>query len=148
MTFEQLTTSELYALLKLRVDVFVVEQNCPYPELDGHDTHPQTRHLLGFEGSELVAYARVLPPGLNYETPSIGRVVTKASQRRLGTGHTVIVKAMETATQYWPSEAISLAAQAYLKGFYESHGFREVSDEYLEDGIPHIDMVRPADSPD
>lgn len=143
-TFNQLTPAQLYQLLRLRVDVFVVEQNCAYPELDGKDTHPDSRHVLGHSPSgELLAYARLLPPGLSYPQPSIGRVAIAASARGSGLGHTLLQEALRQAHSAWPTQDIQIGAQLYLQGFYEGYGFMAVSGPYLEDDIPHIDMIKP-----
>jgi len=140
--FDRLDTDELYDLLKLRVDVFVVEQNCAYPELDEKDRHPDTLHLTGRnEKGKLVAYLRILPPGLSYNKPSIGRVVVSKESRGQGFCHTLIKKAVEQAGRNWPDQGIKIGAQVYLEAFYQSYGFEKVSEPYLEDGIPHLDMV-------
>ncbi len=141
--FDQLDTGELYELLKLRVDVFVVEQNCPYPEIDEKDRHEETRHLLGKDQKDrIVAYLRILPKGLSFEQISIGRVVVAPDYRDKGISHEMIKTALGTIETVWPGELIKIGAQVYLKNFYEIYGFIPVSNSYLEDGIPHIDMVR------
>jgi len=141
--FNQLTTAELYELLRLRVDVFVVEQGCPYPELDGKDTHVQTLHLAARTASQdLAAYLRILAPGLSHPGVTIGRVVTANAFRGRGLSHALIEKAIELASLNWPGIPLHMGAQNYLRAFYESHGFEAISEIYLEDGIPHIDMIR------
>ena len=140
LPFEQLTTHQLYDLLKLRVDVFVVEQNCPYPELDNCDHLAGTHHLLGYHNDELVAYLRLLPPGTTYANSSIGRVLTAASARGTGAGHELIQQGLEYAEQLWPNQTIDIGAQSHLQHYYRRYGFEAISDEYLEDGIPHVDM--------
>ncbi|EPI5810153.1 GNAT family N-acetyltransferase [Vibrio vulnificus] len=140
LPFTQLSNTQLYQLLKLRVDVFVVEQNCPYPELDGHDTKPGVYHLLGYQGEELVACSRLLPAGTTYRHASIGRVATLASARGNGLGHQLLTQALQCCDELWPNTVIDIGAQQHLEAFYQHHGFRAVSDMYLEDGIPHIDM--------
>lgn len=141
--FQQLTVDELYDALKLRVDVFVVEQTCYYPELDNADRHPQTRHLLGFEGDTLVAYLRILPPGVSYpEHVSIGRVATLESYRGKGIGHPLMKQALSVCETAWPSIDIKISAQEHLEKYYIKHGFNRVSDMYLEDNIPHIAMLK------
>lgn len=141
--FQDLEPAELYEILKLRVDVFVVEQNCPYPELDNKDRHKDTRHLMGKDNSGVVAaYLRILPPGLSFEQTSIGRVVVAPDERDKGLSHHMLHMAIKRITSVWPDQGIKIGAQVYLKDFYESHGFIPVSNSYLEDGIPHIDMVR------
>jgi len=138
--FSELSTQQLYQLLKLRVDVFVVEQNCPYPELDGKDTLAGVEHLLGYADAELVACARLLPPGTSYDNMSIGRVATKQSVRGDGLGHQLIKEALTRCEALWPNKTIDIGAQQHLENFYASHGFETISEMYLEDDIPHVDM--------
>ncbi|EHA1126518.1 GNAT family N-acetyltransferase [Vibrio navarrensis] len=140
--FSQLSTTQLYQLLKLRVDVFVVEQNCPYPELDGNDILHGVHHLLGYRNDELVACTRLLPAGTTYDSVSIGRVATKNNARGGGLGHQLMQKSIMYCQQLWPNEAIEIGAQEHLKPFYQQHGFVVTSEVYLEDGIPHVDMKR------
>lgn len=142
LPFDELSTHQLFEVLKLRVDVFVVEQECAYPELDEKDRHPETRHLMGFSGQDLVAYARVIPPGLSYESSSIGRVVTAAEARRIGTGRVLLKEAIGLCETLWPNNDIEIGAQEYLLDFYQSFGFAPSSSVYLEDGIPHLDMKK------
>ncbi|PPV04768.1 ElaA protein [Xanthomonas bromi] len=145
LRFAQLSTTQLYALLRLRTDVFVVEQQCAYPELDGKDTDPAVLHVLGTTaGAELAAYLRVLPPGLSYSEPSIGRVVIAAAFRGTGMAHALLREGIRRVHTQWPGSAIQLGAQAHLQSFYAAHGFAPSSAHYLEDGIPHLDMLRPA----
>lgn len=138
--FSELSTQQLYQLLKLRVDVFVVEQNCPYPELDGKDTLAGVEHLLGYADTELVACARLLPPGTSYDNTSIGRVATKQSARGDGLGHQLIKEALTRCEILWPEKTIDIGAQQHLENFYANHGFETISEMYLEDDIPHVDM--------
>ncbi|WP_299021466.1 GNAT family N-acetyltransferase [uncultured Photobacterium sp.] len=140
LPFEQLNTHQLYDLLKLRVDVFVVEQNCPYPDLDDNDHLAGTHHLLGYQNDQLVAYLRLLPPGTTYSNASIGRVLTAESTRGTGGGHDLIRQGLEHAEQLWPDQTIDIGAQSHLQHYYARYGFETISEEYLEDGIPHIDM--------
>ncbi len=140
LRFDALSNCQLYDCLRLRTDVFVVEQNCPYPELDGMDKHPESYHLLGYRDDKLTAYARILPPDLAYTDVSIGRVVTAQSERGNGCGHELLRQAMTEARNIWPACAITIGAQARLKAFYKQHGFEAISEEYMEDGIPHIKM--------
>ncbi len=145
LRFTQLSTTQLYALLRLRTDVFVVEQQCAYPELDGKDTDPGVLHVLGTtHTSALAAYLRVLPPGLSYAEPSIGRVVVAAASRGTGLAHALLREGIGLVHTHWPGSAIQLGAQAHLQSFYAAHGFAPSSAPYLEDGIPHLDMLRPA----
>lgn len=138
-----LSTNELYDLLKLRVDVFVVEQNCPYPELDNKDRHPDTRHLTARDHSGLlVACARILPPGLCFRRPAIGRVAVVKNSRGRGLCHVLMNKALAYIRDTWPGLGVMISAQVYLAAFYESLGFEAVSAPYLEDGIAHVDMIR------
>ncbi|MDQ8766400.1 GNAT family N-acetyltransferase [Streptococcus ruminantium] len=137
--FDQLSLQELYSLLTLRTDVFVVEQACPYPELDGKD--PTCLHLIGMDGDELVGYLRLLPSGQSYEEASIGRVVIRSSHRGRGLGRPMMECAIQYITKEWKEEKIKIGAQAYLEKFYQSLGFKSVSEVYLEDGIPHLDML-------
>ena len=141
--FKALDTYELYEILKLRVDVFVVEQTCPYPEADGKDTHPETLHLVGRnQDNKIVAYSRILPPGLSFNQVSLGRVVVEKNSRGKGISYAMLEKALDQIRLTWPGGNIRIGAQVYLKAFYQSHGFEPVSETYLEDGIPHIDMVK------
>ncbi|WP_394249323.1 GNAT family N-acetyltransferase [Vibrio profundi] len=138
--FAQLSTTELYELLKLRVDVFVVEQTCPYPELDDKDHQDGVQHLLGYQDNELVACARLLPAGTTYQHVSIGRIATKKSARGIGLGHLLLTEALDACEALWPKQTIDIGAQEHLNSFYQSHGFKQISEMYLEDDIPHIDM--------
>ncbi len=142
LSFSQLTNTQLYEMLKLRVDVFVVEQTCPYPELDNKDQIEGVLHLLGYQGEELVACARLLPKGISYSTLSIGRVVTKQNTRGGGLGHKLMSQALLECQQRWPNEAITISAQQHLANYYRQHGFEQTSEMYLEDDIPHIEMKR------
>lgn len=142
LAFSELTNLELYELLKLRVDVFVVEQNCPYSDLDDKDTLDGVLHLIGVSAEqEIIACARLLPPGVNYPEPSIGRVIVREDYRKQGTGHQLIEAAIKYCYQQWNENSIQISAQQHLTNFYTSHGFRCNSEPYLEDGIPHIGMI-------
>lgn len=140
LPFSKLTTTQLYQLIKLRVDVFVVEQTCPYPELDDKDHQTGAHHLLGYYNDELVACARLLPAGISYPSVSIGRVATSINHRGNGLGHTLIQQALSDCETLWPRESIEIGAQEHLANFYKKHGFEQTSEMYLEDDIPHIDM--------
>ncbi len=145
--FSDLSLNQLYDVLKLRVDVFVVEQTCFYPDLDGEkdllDRHPQTLHLLGYQAEQLVAYLRILPKGQNYpNNVSIGRVVTAPQARGGGLGHELMTQGLALCQQDFPNEIIKISAQQHLKAYYQKHGFTQVSEMYLEDDIPHIAMIR------
>ncbi len=136
--FEELTPDELYALLKLRVDVFVVEQNCPYPELDDRDQ--AAVHVWLEENGELLAYLRIMDRGVESEHVSLGRVVSRS--RREGIGSRILSEGIRLARDIFHTNVIYLEAQVYAKEFYEKQGFRQISDEFMEDGIPHIKMLR------
>ena len=139
-TYEQLSRQTLYEILALRAAVFVVEQNCPYQDVDGKDI--EAIHLMGYEKNQLVAYARILPKGIAYQDYiSIGRVVTAAAVRGKGYGHVLVKKAVEIAKATYPKNAIKISAQAHLEVFYKAHGFIPTGEAYLEDDIPHIGMV-------
>ena len=141
LPFSELSTNQLYDLLKLRTDVFVVEQNCPYPELDEKDRVAAVHHLLGCHKNELVAYARLLPPGVSYPQVSIGRIVVAGSARGKNYGQQLIQCALLQCETLWPGQDIQIGAQVYLETVYQKFGFKRNSDDYLEDGIPHVDMV-------
>lgn len=137
--FSDLSNNELYALLQLRSRVFVVEQNCAYPDLDDKDQ--ESWHWMGWNKEELVAYTRLLPPGLAFKECSIGRVVTAPSVRGQGVGRTLMHHSIEQCRNLFGSGPIQIGAQRYLESFYQSLGFEIVGEPYLEDGIPHIHMV-------
>jgi len=140
--FDELGTAALYRILQLRQAVFVVEQNCVYQDLDGID--PVSWHLGCWEGEELLAYTRLVPPGVSYAEPSIGRVLTAARVRRSGLGRELMQRSLDEAARLFGRVALQIGAQKYLRRFYESLGFEVVGPEYLEDGIPHLHMVRAA----
>jgi ElaA protein len=143
LAFSDLNVDQLFELLKLRADVFVVEQNCVYHDLDHHDRNPQTRHLLGFEGKILVTYLRLLPPNTTYSECAIGRLVVHPNYRQQGNAHLLLKQGIEQAKKIWPNiPCLQLGAQAHLQQFYQLHGFTSISAVYLEDGIPHIDMEK------
>jgi len=138
--FDELSPDELYAILQLRNEVFVVEQNCVFQDADNKDQ--ASYHLMGWDNKILVAYARILPAGVAYELPSIGRVVTSRAARKNGTGKILMKESIEATQKLFGKVSIKLGAQLYLKNFYESFGFIQSSDIYLEDGIQHIEMIR------
>jgi len=143
--FRQLSVDTFFEVLKLRVDVFVVEQQCAYRELDEYDRHSGTRHLSGRnEIGELIAYARLLPPGLRYAEANLGRFVVRADSRKQGIGHELVKTALLKISQLWPKTSVKISAQGYLQSFYAQYGFRRISEVYLEDGIPHVEMVKEA----
>lgn len=133
---------QLYALLKLRSDVFVVEQKCAYPDLDGQDLEGDTYHLMGWEDDQLMAYLRLLDPESQGGDVVIGRVITAPAGRGKGLGHAMMEQALKQAGKHWPQVPIYLSAQAHLQGYYGRYGFAVAGEEYLEDGIPHIGMRR------
>ncbi len=137
--FEGLSVHELYELLQLRTEVFVMEQNCPFQDMDGADA--QAMHLLGSQRGPLLAYARCFPAGIKFAEASIGRVVTRQSARGLGLGHLLIDEAIRALTVQWGVQPIRIGAQARLKDYYRDHGFVDVGIAYVEDGIDHIEML-------
>jgi len=142
-TFQQLSPNQLFDFLQLRVDVFVVEQRCAYRELDEYDRHPEARHLSGRnEVGQLIAYARILPSGLHYPEVNLGRFVVRTDSRKQGVGHQLLQTALQEITRCCPKTPIRISAQDYLQKFYEQYGFVRVSEVYLEDGIPHVEMVK------
>jgi ElaA protein len=140
--FEELNSHQLYAILQLRNEVFVVEQNCVFQDADDKDQN--SYHLMGFANNKLVAYTRLAPPGKMYEQASIGRVVTSPSVRRSGTGKELMEQSIDAAYILFGVQPIKIGAQLYLKQFYGSFGFEQVSNVYLEDGIEHIYMIKPS----
>jgi ElaA protein len=138
--FEDLSTLELYEILRLRSEVFVVEQNCVFLDMDDKDQFSQ--HLQGRIDGQLAAVVRILPPGLAYDEPSIGRVVSSPKFRRKGVGIELMKTAIEKTISLYGAVPIKIGAQLYLKKFYESFGFLQCSETYLEDDIPHIKMIR------
>ncbi|MGB0513438.1 MAG: GNAT family N-acetyltransferase [Wenzhouxiangellaceae bacterium] len=138
--YDDLTRDELYAALRARVDVFVVEQQCPYEELDGQDE--RALHLFGHapEGT-LLAYARILPPGIRFGEPSIGRVLTTRAGRGQRLGRPLMRRAIEVCRKHWPERPIRISAQVQLAGFYGSLGFEVKSEPYDDAGIMHLDMA-------
>lgn len=137
-----LTVQQLYALLALRCEVFVVEQMCPYLDVDGQDLMAENRHLLGMRGDELVAYARILSPLDEISPVKIGRVIVSDQARRINLGNRLMEQVLASCKKQWPDSPLFLSAQAHLQKFYGRHGFLPVSEEYLEDDIPHIDMQK------
>jgi ElaA protein len=164
--FDELAPREIHDLYRLRAAVFVVEQECAFQDLDGADV--ESWHLLGYgpssrpspkgegglaasplgkgrgEGNRLAAYARLVPPGVKYEEPSIGRIITAQEVRRTGLGRELVREALARAERLWPGRAIRIGAQRRLERFYQEFGFVTASAPYDEDGIPHVEMLRPA----
>ena len=136
--FQELSTAELYDLLQLRSEVFVVEQNCVYQDIDGKDR--KALHLIGEYDSKIVAYARLFKAGDYFDEASIGRVVVGANCRDKKWGHELMTQAIRAVKAYFDTMKITISAQLYLQKFYESHGFLVTSETYLEDDSPHIQM--------
>jgi ElaA protein len=137
--FEALTPYELYAILQLRNEVFVVEQNCVFQDADDKDQH--CYHLMGWRKEKLLAYTRLVPPGIAYPYPSIGRVVSSPQARKEGIGKELMRQSILETINLFGNLPIKIGAQLYLKKFYESFGFVQTSEMYLEDGIKHVEMI-------
>jgi ElaA protein len=138
-SFSELSTKELYDILQLRAEVFVVEQNCVYQDIDRKDQ--KALHVIGFKNDKIVAYSRIFKPGDYFEKASIGRVVVAKNERKFGYGHVIFKQSIEAVRKHFNETVIKISAQLYLKKFYESHGFIQVGEGYLEDDIPHIGML-------
>ena len=138
--FDDLSPLQLYKIMQLRNEVFVVEQNCVYQDADNKDI--SSLHFMGWENEKLLAYTRILPPGLAYPQASIGRVVTLPSARKGGIGRELMIQSIEQVRKLFGEAAIKIGAQLYLKKFYTSLGFQPTSEIYLEDNIEHIEMVK------
>lgn len=140
-SFDELNVYQLYEILRLRAEVFVVEQNCPYQDLDSKDI--KSFHLIGTnEKNELIAYSRILPPNVSYNEASIGRVVTSQKYRKKGAGKELMKKSIDALYEKFGQVPIRIGAQLYLKIFYENFGFSQEGEQYLEDNIPHIIMLK------
>ncbi len=141
--YKQLTVEEFHDILQLRINVFVVEQNCPYPELDGKDKIAFHFYAVAEENpSQILAYTRLFKRGDYYKQSAIGRVVVHPKFRRTGLGHELIKRSILQINNLFQTSEIKIGAQTYLKKFYETHKFYKVGEEYLEDGIPHIYMIK------
>lgn len=145
LPFGALSADSLYRLLRLRAEVFVVEQACAFQDLDGVD--PDCMHLLaestdGQGGVQLLASTRLVPPGRTFAEASIGRVVTAPSTRGSGLGHALMAESVRMLERLWGPQPIRIGAQAHLESFYNRHGFVSDNKPYVEDGIPHIEMLR------
>ena len=138
--FNQLTTLELYKILQLRSEVFVVEQDCVYQDIDDKDQ--KALHVIGFKNDNIIAYTRIFKAGDYFENASIGRVVVAKNERQFGYGHEIMKASIDAIQTHFKTDAITISAQVYLQKFYETHQFKKVGEEYLEDGIPHIRMDR------
>ena len=139
-SFAELDRELLYEMLKLRAEVFVVEQDCAYQDVDGYDR--EALHLCGLRGSKLVCYARINGPGTKTRCAAISRVLVKAKHRAGGLGRALMRETLECCEQHWPGAEIGLSAQQHLVDFYASLGFRPVSQAYMDEGIRHVDMLR------
>ncbi len=139
-TFKELTTLELHNILQLRSEVFVVEQDCVYQDVDGNDL--KALHVIGEQEGNVVAYTRCFAQGIYFKEAAIGRVVVPLNKRTLGYGHVIMEASIKAIENHYKTKAIKLSAQEHLKKFYESHGFLQIGEGYLEDGIPHIAMIK------
>jgi ElaA protein len=139
-SFSELTTQELYDVLQLRAEVFVVEQDCVYQDVDGKDK--KALHICGYKNEKLVAYTRIFKPGDYFDEASIGRVVVRESERQFKYGYDIMTASISAIKAHYNETLIRISAQTYLKRFYNNLGFEEVGKEYLEDGIPHINMIK------
>lgn len=141
--FDSLSTINLYEILQIRAEIFVVEQDCPYQDIDNKDIHPETRHLISKNGeNKIIAYARLIAPNVSFDNASsIGRVLVKVSHRKNAAGYNLMQRAIEETLRIWPDHDIKIGAQFHLVKFYEKLGFSIVSEMYLEDGIEHVDML-------
>jgi ElaA protein len=139
-SFNDLTPKELYKILQLRDEVFIVEQNCPYQDCDNKDLYAW--HLMGMQEDKLLAYSRLLAPGISYSESSIGRIVSSPSARKTGIGKKLMLESIEQIKNLFQTDIIRIGAQLYLQKFYESFDFVKDSDTYLEDNIPHIIMLK------
>ena len=139
--FPSLSTMQLYAILAARSAVFVVEQRCSYQDMDSADEH--CSHLIAWDRDHIAAYLRIVPPGVKFDEPSIGRVLTSRTHRGGGLGKELMRRGLNHFDQLYPASAARIGAQAHLQKFYGEFGFRTVSDIYLEDAIEHVYMLRP-----
>jgi ElaA protein len=137
----ELGVNDLYSVLALRNAVFIVEQNCPYQDIDGDDLVDENRHLLGWRDGKLAAYARILKSDNDLEPVVIGRVIIDPAARGEKLGYKLMEQAMASCQQHWPQCTVYLGAQAHLQGFYAHFGFKPVTEVYDEDGIPHVGMA-------
>ena len=138
--YQDLEIDELYAMMALRAAVFVVEQNCVYQDLDYKDQ--KALHVMGWINGKLVAYTRLFGPGDYFDQASIGRVIVSMDQRGHNYGHQIMSASINAITQHYKTDRIDISAQTYLEQFYTAHGFLPSGEEYLEDGIPHIKMIK------
>jgi len=139
-SFDELSLSELYHILQLRSEVFVVEQDCVYQDIDGKDQ--KALHVFGVKEDQIITYTRLFNKGDYFDNASIGRVIVKESQRAFGYGHQIMKVSIKAIKDLYHTTMITISAQVYLQKFYESHGFVKEGEAYLEDGIPHIRMTK------
>jgi ElaA protein len=139
-SFKEFTIHELYEILQLRSEIFVVEQDCVYQDIDFKDQ--KSLHVFSRKNNKIVSYTRIFKPGDYFKNASIGRVLVLASERKFGYGHDVMKAAIIAIESHFKTNIITISAQEYLKKFYEVHHFTQVGSGYLEDGIPHIEMIR------
>ena len=139
-SFKDLTVDELYGILQLRSEIFIVEQNCAYQDLDGKDQ--KALHVIGFKNKSIVAYTRIFKPGDYFNYASIGRVIVAKNERQHKYRYEIMNASIQSIKDCFNETKIKLSAQCYLKRFYNNLGFLEVGEEYLEDGIPHIGMIK------
>ena len=139
-TFDELSTDELYQILRLRSEIFVVEQDCVYQDVDNKDQ--KALHIIGTKNGEIVAYTRIFKPGDYFNNVSIGRVVVSQDQRKYGLGKQIMQASLAAIDQRFPNQPIEISAQSYLLKFYMELGFKVTGEEYLEDGIPHRRMLK------
>ncbi len=142
---DELSAREVHDILQARTAVFVVEQSCVFQDMDGAD--PDCWHLFSREDGAIAAYCRLAPPGLKFAEPSIGRVITTQPARGRGLGRALMQEGLRRCTDLWPGRAVRIGAQRHLEAFYQSLGFATASAPYDEDGIPHVEMLRPAQTP-
>ncbi|MBC3927707.1 GNAT family N-acetyltransferase [Undibacterium sp. CY21W] len=141
--FSEFNPEQLHKVYQARCAVFIVEQNCPYQDIDSKD--PQSHHLVAWDDNgDIAAYLRIVPPGISYAEPSLGRVLSTQAWRGTGVGKELIANGIKALRQLYPAASVRIGAQAYLEKFYASFGFQTVSDIYLEDEIPHLIMLLPA----
>lgn len=138
--FQELSTQELYDMLQLRSEVFVVEQNCVYQDIDGKDQ--KALHVIGTKNNKIIAYTRIFKPGDYFKNASIGRVVVAKNQRQYKYGYDIMQASISAIENRFKETVIKISAQAYLKTFYNNLGFKKIGEEYLEDDIPHIAMIK------
>lgn len=139
-TFQELSPTEIYEMLRLRSEVFVVEQDCVYQDIDNKDQ--KAFHVLGFKENQLIAYSRIFDAGDYFDLPSMGRIVVQEKERQFKYGHELVAASIQYVLNNFKEKSILISAQTYLIKFYNSHDFQQKGEEYLEDGIPHIKMLR------